>query len=466
MRKKKIPPLTNPSHLIREEKKCQTISLTASFCDMGEKVTLFWFRRDLRNYDNAGLHYALKDSNAVLPVFIFDTQILDDLEDKTDARLTFIYDAVSRLHSFFTESGGTMLVRHGDPVEVFREMLERHEVAAVYTNRDYEPYAVDRDTKIKELCEERGTAFYTYKDQVIYEKGEILTGSDTPYKVFTPFKNKWMERFRQMKLSEFPVKLSKGNLFSSESFEMPTLESIGFSRSDIAIPDATFPKEIIKNYYEKRNFPAQDGTTRLGVHLRHGTISIRHAVRVGSKLSESWLNELIWREFYMMILAYFPHVVNGSFKKEYDKIPWRNDPEQFEKWCEGKTGYPIVDAGIRELNKTGYMHNRVRMIVASFLTKHLLIDWRWGEQYFAKKLLDYELSSNNGGWQWAAGSGTDAQPYFRVFNPYTQTEKFDKNKEYIRKWVPELGTDRYPDPIVDHKSARERAISTYKDALQ
>jgi deoxyribodipyrimidine photo-lyase len=433
---------------------------------MSTKVTLFWYRRDLRHYDNTGLHYALKEGNPVLPVFIFDTQILDDLDDKKDARLTFIHDAVTRLHQFFSDKGGSMLIRHGDPVEVFRSLVRDFDIESVYTNRDYEPYAQERDQKVKEICESNGVNFYSYKDQVIYEQGEILTGSDTPYKVFTPYKNKWMEKFKDMKLSEFSINPTSDQLYNQQEFDLPSLESIGFERSEVAVPDATFPEEVIKNYYEKRNFPAENGTTRLGVHLRHGTVSVRHAVRVGSKLSESWLNELIWREFYMMILAHFPHVVDGAFKREYDQIPWENDPEKFERWCNGKTGYPIVDAGMRELNQTGYMHNRVRMIVASFLTKHLLIDWRWGEQYFAKKLLDYELSSNNGGWQWAAGSGTDAQPYFRVFNPYTQTDKFDKNKSYVRKWVPEYGTDKYPEPIVDHKFARERAISTYKDALQ
>jgi deoxyribodipyrimidine photo-lyase len=274
-----------------------------------------------------------------------------------------------------------------------------------------------------------------------------------------------MDKFEQSKFEQYDSEKHLNKASKEISFALPTLEKIGFKPSEIPIPSKEIPLEVLKKYYELRNFPAEKGTTRIGVHLRHGTVSIREAVKQGLKYSKSWLNELIWRDFYMMILAEFPQVVDRAFKSKYDRIPWRNDESDFQKWCEGKTGYPIVDAGMRELNQTGYMHNRVRMIVASFFTKHLLLDWRWGERYFAKKLLDYELSSNNGGWQWAAGTGTDAQPYFRVFNPYSQQDKFDKQKKYIKKWVPELDSDRYPEPMVDHKMARERAISTYKEAL-
>lgn len=432
---------------------------------MKEEIAVFWFRRDLRIHDNAGLYYALRDRLPVVPVFIFDREILDDLEEKNDARVQFIHESVRNLRKIFLESGGTLLSFYDTPANAFKKLFEEYNISAIYTNRDYEPYAKERDKKIDELARENGAGFYSFKDQVIFEEGEILTGTDDPYKVFTPYKNKWLETFKTHKLQTFDTESHLNNLYKVESDPLPKLEEMGFYPSDIEIPLASFNDKLIIDYDKKRNFPGANGTSRLGIHLRHGTISIRAAVGKAKKLSDTWLNELIWREFYMMILAHFPEVVDRSFKSKYDNIPWRNSREDFEKWCLGETGYPIVDAGMRELNKTGYMHNRSRMITASFLTKHLLIDWRWGEQYFAKKLLDYELSSNNGGWQWAAGTGTDAQPYFRVFNPASQQEKFDKNKTYIRKWVPEYGTDEYPKPMVDHRFARERAISTYKEAI-
>lgn len=432
---------------------------------MNSEIHIFWHRRDLRYIDNAGLYYALEDQLPVLPVFIFDTHILNDLEDKDDPRVTFIHDEVIRLDQVYRKRGSGLQVFYGTPEEAFRELCTRYKVKAVYANRDYEPYATTRDRAVENLLTGYGAAYYTFKDQVIFEKGEILTAQGNPYKVFTPYKNQWQERLVRNRPELFESEKSLQALYRTDVPRVPSLEEIGFQRSALAIPSASVPDTLLENYADRRDYPALDATSRIGVHLRFGTVSIRKVVIQAQKKSAVWLNELIWREFYMMILAHFPEVTEHSFKPQYDRIPWINDEEQFQKWCEGKTGYPVVDAGMRELNATGYMHNRVRMIVASFLTKHLLIDWRWGERYFAKKLLDYELSSNNGGWQWAAGTGTDAQPYFRVFNPFSQQEKFDKDMNYIRKWVPELNTGRYPEPIVDHKAARERAIETYKRAI-
>ncbi|MEQ8471679.1 MAG: deoxyribodipyrimidine photo-lyase [Marinoscillum sp.] len=430
-----------------------------------DQINIFWHRRDLRYFDNSGLYYALTSSLPVLPVFVFDKNILDDLEDKSDARVTFIYDQISNLHLEYKNQGSGLYVFCGTPKEAYEALIAKYDVQEVYTNRDYEPYAKDRDQSIETFLKDNESSFLTFKDQVIFERGEIMNDQGEPYKVFTPYKNKWLEKFKNQKLESFPSEDHLEKLFKHPAEELPTLADFGFERSEIEIPDRNVSDELIQKYDKQRDIPAVNGTSRLGVHLRFGTISIRNQVLRARKLNGTWLNELIWREFYMMILAHFPNVVDKAFKSRYDQVPWINNEEQFSKWCEGKTGYPIVDAGMRELNNTGYMHNRVRMIVASFLTKHLLIDWRWGEQYFAKKLLDFELSSNNGGWQWAAGTGTDAQPYFRVFNPYSQQEKFDKDFAYIKKWVPEFGTSNYPDPIVSHKEARQRAIDTFKEAI-
>ncbi|MEQ9300612.1 MAG: deoxyribodipyrimidine photo-lyase [Cyclobacteriaceae bacterium] len=430
-----------------------------------EEINVFWFRRDLRLFDNVGLHYALSSGKPVLPIFIFDESILDDLEDKSDARVSFLHDRILQLEEQVNQAGSSMKVMHTTPISAFKTLLKEYTIKEVYTNRDYEPYATERDEQIDQLLKENGARLLTFKDHVIFEQKEILNGSGEVYKVFTPFKNKWLEKFKEQTLSHHPSEKQLENLAKVDVFGVPSLENMGFKPSDIAIPSNEYPKGIIKKYEKQRNFPAIDGTSRLGIHFRFGTISIREAVNEAFKLNDTWLNELIWREFYQTILANFPHVVDKAFKPQYDNVPWLNDKEQFEHWCNGTTGYPIVDAGMRELNATGHMHNRVRMITASFLTKHLLIDWRWGEAYFAKKLLDYELASNNGGWQWAAGTGTDAQPYFRVFNPTSQTDKFDKDKKYIKRWIPEFGTPKYPEPIVDHKLARQRAIDTYKEAL-
>ncbi|MFD2202471.1 cryptochrome/photolyase family protein [Shivajiella indica] len=430
-----------------------------------EKVSIFWFRRDLRLDDNTGLYYANNQEKNILPLFIFDRNILDKLEDKKDARVSFIHSQICRLSEELTSYGSSLMVKYGNPIEIWQTLLDEYDIQTVYTNRDYEPYARERDEMVRKLLQERNIQFLDFKDQVIFEKDEIVNGSGEFYKVFTPYSKNWLEKFKNTKIQMLSLDKKRNQFLRMAHIEIPSLEEMGFQKSDIEIPPLQIDRPLIQKYDQVRNFPSIKGTTRLGIHLRFGTISVRKLALEAYKLNETYLNELIWREFYMMILYHNPQVVDKAFKPQYDHIPWRNNEEDFKKWCEGQTGYPIVDAGMRELNATGFMHNRVRMIVASFLTKHLLIDWRWGEAYFAKKLLDYELASNNGGWQWAAGTGTDAQPYFRVFNPDSQTEKFDKELKYIKKWVPEYSTLAYPKPMVDHKFARERAIETYKKAL-
>jgi deoxyribodipyrimidine photo-lyase len=429
-----------------------------------EKITLFWFRRDLRLTDNMGLSQALLHEKSVLPLFIFDRLILDKLEDKSDPRVGFIHSQITELKGHLEKRGSSLVVRYGTPQEVFSELLQEYDPQSVYTNRDYEPYAKERDGMIESILRERGVRFHSYKDQVIFEPGEILNGSGEFFKVFTPFSRAWLNKFAQVGAPEsHPPNWT--SLYPSPPLPLISLEEMGFQKSHIQIPPKDADDELIKDYVNNRDFPARKGTSRLGIHLRFGTISIRKLANAAAALSPTFLKELIWREFYMMILAFNPRVIDQAFKPAYDRIVWRNDMAEFEAWCKGMTGYPLVDAGMRELNHTGFMHNRVRMVVASFLTKHLLIDWRWGEAYFAAKLLDYDLASNNGGWQWAAGTGTDAQPYFRIFNPESQMEKFDKGLEYVKKWIPELETNNYPKPIVAHKFARERALETYKKAL-
>ena len=431
------------------------------------QISIFWFRRDLRLHDNAGLYHALKSGNPVLPIFIFDKNILDKLEDKKDKRVQFIHNALSEIQEQLQQLGSTLLVKYGTPEEIFPALLNEYEVSAIFTNHDYEPYAQVRDEAVKEYAMTEAVDFYTFKDQAIFEKNEILSGAGTPYTVFTPYSRKWKEKVNAFYLKSYPNEKYFNNFLKTDKIEMPSLADMGFQSTSTVFPKKEVRENIVKNYAEKRDFPATEGTTRLSVHLRFGTVSIRELARTAQRLSETWLNELIWRDFYFNILYHFPHVGQGlAFRKEYDKIQWRNNETEFKKWCEGKTGYPIVDAGMRELNTTGFMHNRVRMVVASFLTKHLLIDWRWGEAYFAQKLLDFDLSANNGGWQWASGSGCDAAPYFRVFNPRLQTEKFDKNLEYIKKWVPELNSFDYPLPIVDHDFARKRVLEVYQKALK
>lgn len=429
-------------------------------------MNVFWFRRDLRLSDNAGLYHALKDGEPVLPVFIFDTNILDDLEDKDDARVQFIHDTIVEMDGELKKLGSSMHVYYGTPEKIFSSIISEYPVQKVFTNSDFESYAIERDSSIIELVGKQGITFHTYKDQVIFEKNEIAKDDGEPYVVYTPYSRKWKSKLDEFYLKAYPTEKYFSNFHTTPSRTIPSLESMGFRKSTIPVPPKEVPDKIFKNYGKLRDFPGEDATSRLGIHLRFGTISIRELVANTKKLSEVYLNELIWREFYQMILFHFPHISKGSaFKKEYDRIEWRNNEKEFRLWCDGKTGYPLVDAGMRQLNETGFMHNRVRMVTASFLSKHLLIDWRWGEAYFAKKLLDYDFANNNGGWQWSAGCGCDAAPYFRIFNPAMQTEKFDKKLNYIRKWVPELKTFEYPSPIVEHTFARKRCLEVYGKAL-
>lgn len=428
-------------------------------------MILFWHRRDLRIADNAGLFRALKMGGRVQPIFIFDKTILEDLPEQ-DQRVLFIYQEVLRLKKEYQALGSDLVIFYDHPLQVFQSLVSSTEFNfhAVVTNRDYEPYAQQRDQSIFELLKQHQIDFFGAKDHVIFEKDEILKDDGEPYKVYTPYSKKWKAKLSDFYLKEYPVEKYTNNLVQlTNSFELISLEEMGFqSEKQVEFPSRKLVGEVLKNYHNQRDIPAIKGTSRLSLHLRFGTISIRELVQ-RAKANEKYLNELIWREFYQMILYHFPHTVDKSFKSEYDAVKWENNEEDFKKWCAGKTGYPIVDAGMRELNQTGFMHNRVRMIVASFLTKHLLIDWRWGEAYFAEKLLDFELASNVGGWQWAASCGVDAQPYFRVFNPTTQQERFDPDFNYIKKWVPEYGTSNYPEPIVEHKMARGRAIERFRD---
>ncbi|MFN4811591.1 MAG: cryptochrome/photolyase family protein [Bacteroidia bacterium] len=428
-------------------------------------IVLFWFRRDLRLDDNAGLYEALKQNMNVLPIFLFDSEILNKLDNKQDARVHFIHHQLTVLQQQLSALGSSIMVKLGKPKEIFESLAQQYIIKAVYTNHDYEPYAIKRDHEIAELLRSKGISFHSFKDQVIFEKDEVTKDDLKPYTVFTPYMKKWKSKLTTNHLMPHPTQNYNNNFFQTATIPLPTLADIGFLPSSIDFPGSEIIPAVIQHYSEQRDIPSIKGTSRLSVHLRFGTVSIRSLVAQAQRLNEKWLNELIWREFYMMILYHFPHVVNRAFKPAYDRIPWSNNETHFKLWCEGKTGYPIVDAGMRELNRTGFMHNRVRMITASFLTKHLLIDWRWGEAYFAKKLLDFELSSNNGGWQWSASSGCDAAPYFRVFNPYEQTKKFDPQLKYIKQWIPEFDELNYIKPIVDHKFARERVLSTYKKAL-
>ncbi|RDV16506.1 deoxyribodipyrimidine photo-lyase [Pontibacter diazotrophicus] len=428
-------------------------------------MLLFWFRRDLRLHDNAGLYHALETGKQVLPIFIFDTEILDKLSNRRDARVDFIYQSITNLKKQLEKEGSTLLVRYGKPTEVIKELLLEYEVEGIYTNRDYEPYARERDEEVKALLKEPSLDFIRFKDSVIFERSEILSLSGTPYKVYTPYKKTWKKAFKEKMAAPFPSEQHHDKLLSHHKTPLPTLQQMGFEPADIPTPDPNLAEEVLHRYEDTRNLPALDATTRLSPHLRFGTVSVREAVLLALQHSDTWLQELIWREFFMQLLFHFPTSAQESFAPKFRHIAWRNNEENFQRWCEGKTGFPLVDAGMRELNSTGFMHNRVRMVVASFLVKDLLIDWRWGEAYFAEKLLDYEQASNVGNWQWAAGTGADAQPYFRIFNPDNQVKKFDKAHTYIRRWVPEFGTSAYPEPMVVHSMARDRAIAAYKKAI-
>lgn len=435
--------------------------------DMKQEISIFWFRRDLRLTDNTGLHHALKGRCPVLPVFIFDSNILEQLEDRDDRRVNFIHQAVSALNQQLMKKGASIVARYGTPEVVFKKLLTEYNVQEVYTNHDYEPYAIERDSNIQKLLAKQSIPFLTYKDQVVFEKLEVCKDDRSPYTVFTPYSKKWKSLLTEQHYKAWPVEKLSDHFFKLEPESIPTLKSMQFEIAETTYPPKSLSDELVRKYKQQRDYPAIEGTSRMGVHLRFGTVSIRELVRRSLPLSETYLNELIWREFYQQILWNFPQVGKGhAFRPEYEAIEWRNNEAEFEAWCTGNTGFPIVDAGMRELNATGFMHNRVRMLVASFLSKDLLIDWRWGEAYFARKLLDFDLASNNGGWQWAAGTGCDAAPYFRVFNPYLQTLKFDNSLEYIRRWVPEFESLTYPRPIVDHDFARKRCIEVYSRAIK
>jgi deoxyribodipyrimidine photo-lyase len=434
---------------------------------MSKKVNIIWFRRDLRLHDNAALYHALKDNSPVVPVFIFDRIILDELEDEYDRRVEFIYNALLEMQSALVSMGSTLHVYYDTPANAWQHIVNEYPVGKVFTNHDYEPYAGERDNKIATFLKKQGIEFNTFKDQVILEKDEVIKDDGTPYTVFTPYSKRWKATLTDFHLKAYPTEKYFANFFKQRPVAFPELTAMGFKPSGVSFPSKELNEEIVKKYSKQRDFPGIEGTSRMGVHLRFGTVSIRDLARRAQALNETYLNELIWRDFYHMILWHFPHVGKGkAFKPAYDFIEWRNNEEEFERWCTGQTGYPIVDAGMRQLNETGFLHNRVRMVVASFLSKHLLIDWRWGEAYFARKLLDFDLAANNGGWQWAAGSGCDAAPYFRVFNPYLQTKKFDPDLKYIRQWVPEFEEFSYPKPIVEHEFARKRCLETYGRALK
>lgn len=424
-------------------------------------ITIFWFRRDLRLEDNVGLFQALQSEYPVIPLFIFDEAILDSLP-KNDARVSFIHDSLSKINANLKELKSSLLVKKGKTQEVWQALLQEFYVKEVFFNKDYEPYAIQRDLAICELLESNKTAHFSFKDQVIFEEMEITKADGLPYTVYTPYKNKWLEKYQSMApVQEYDSSVKFSNFYKS-NFTFPTLEQIGFEESSIKV----IPHNLknVANYHETRDYPALDSTTHLSPHLRFGTVSIRKLVNWAAHKNQVFLSELIWREFFMQILFSFPKVVTNNFKSAYDGIQWRNNEEDFKRWCSGTTGYPMVDAGMRELIETGYMHNRVRMVVASFLCKHLLINWQWGEAYFAEKLLDFELSANVGNWQWAAGTGCDAAPYFRVFNPEIQFKKFDEKGIYIRKWIPEFDLG-YGEPMVEHAFARDRAIATYKAGI-
>lgn len=426
-------------------------------------MNIFWFRRDLRVADNTGLYEALTSGEEVLPIFIFDSNILSELT-KDDARVTFIHELLEHIQKELKKHQKSLAAFHGEPVSILKGLISEHDIKAVYINHDYEPYARKRDKEVHELLTDKGIAFEHFKDQVIFEKNGITKEDSTPYVVYTPYMKKWKERFEKYHLEQYPSEKHLSNI-ASHPYPFLSLEEIGFTQSEIKVEPFDTGQSLISSYADTRNFPAIKGTSKLSPHLRFGAISIREVVAQAMKSKqETFLNELIWREFFMQILWHFPETVSKSFRPKYDNIKWRNNEAEFKAWCDGKTGYAMVDAGMRELNTTGYMHNRVRLVVSSFLCKHLLIDWRWGEAYFAEKLLDYEQSSNVGNWQWAAGSGVDAAPYFRIFNPIEQAKKFDKDLEYIKKWVPEFQELDYT-PMVDHKEARERALRIYKEAV-
>ncbi|MFZ1688402.1 MAG: deoxyribodipyrimidine photo-lyase [Flavobacteriales bacterium] len=431
----------------------------------GPPVTVHWFRRDLRLHDNHALLNALLSGNAVLPVFIFDTDILSDLQEKRDRRVDFIHRTLNAIKTQLQRRRSDLHVEVGTPIEAWQRIVERYDVKAVHANRDHEPYGIKRDAEIGTFLRTNGIAFTTNKDHSVFDHDGVVKEDGRPYTVYTPYKRKWRSLFTPGMMAAFKSEDHLAELLRTEPLPMPSLADIGFLPTDLEVPETLMDISHLRSYADTRNLPAVQGTSRLGIHLRFGTVSVRQVLRDAWELAPVFVDELIWREFFMQILLHFPQVITRAFKPAYDGIAWRNNPDEFAAWCEGRSGYPIVDAGMRELEATGFMHNRVRMLTASFLTKHLLIDWRWGEAWFASNLLDFELSSNNGNWQWASGSGCDAAPYFRIFSPAAQTERFDPEHAYIGRWVPEWSSGTYPKPIVDHDFARKRAMATYKAAL-
>jgi deoxyribodipyrimidine photo-lyase len=427
-------------------------------------LVIFWFRRDLRLEDNVALFHALNSGKQVLPIFIFDTEILHKLQ-KNDARVSFIYKTLVEIHQKLEKLNSGLLVKFGNPLEVFEQLVSQYKISTVYTNKDYEPYATNRDHEVKQFLAASGKQFQSFKDQVIFEENDIVKTDEKPYSIYTPYSKKWMEALHHENYTSIRSEALLQH-FLKHKIDFPTMEMIGFEESEIKVPDFDISDDLIFNYEKRRNFPAKNGTSHLSPHLRFGTISIRRCVQRALQFDDTtFLKELIWREFFMQILWHYPQSSKECFKPKYERIVWRNNEREFKAWCEGKTGYPIVDAGMRELNTTGIMHNRVRMITASFLCKHLLIDWRWGEAYFAEKLLDYDMAQNVGNWQWSAGTGCDSAPYFRIFNPTEQVKKFDNQLQYVIKWVPEFQDLSYVTPIVDHKIARERCLKRYKEGL-
>lgn len=435
---------------------------------MSQPLAICWLRRDMRLHDNAALYHALKSGHPVLVLFIYDRDILDHLDDKRDRRVEFIHNQVFKLHGELAGMGSTILARYGRPIDIFKDLIQEFEIAEVYANYDYEVYAKGRDREVAGMLAEHGIGFNgDYKDTTLLDRNEVRSGSGGAYTVFTPYSKNWLSKLQDpFYLKSYPTEMYFGHFHKTTPQEIPTLAEMGFQPLDESFPKPVVDDALLKVYQEMRDFPARPGTSELSIHLRFGTISIRDLARQAEVGSDTFLKELAWRDFYFQVLEHFPHVEHHAFRREYDNIQWRNNEAEFEAWCQGKTGYPLVDAGMRQLNETGWMHNRVRMVTASFCIKHLLIDWRWGEAYFGKKLRDYDLSANNGGWQWAAGSGTDAAPYFRVFNPTLQAQKFDPKGEYIRKWIPEFNSLDYVKPIVEHTFARQRAIDTYQQGLK
>jgi len=427
-------------------------------------LTLFWFRRDLRLEDNRGLYHALRENENVLPLFIFDDDIIDVLP-ADDHRVSFIYDALAGMHRQLTQLGSGLRVERGNPVEVLRAICGDLPVHAVYCNNDHEPYGRKRDEEAARFLKSKGIDFRQFTDHLIMQADEVLKQDETPYHVFTPYSKRWLEKLTDEHLETYDTRNIEAHFADEQYARFPNREEVGLKAARLKAPELQLDKQLISSYDLHRDYPARNGTSRLGVHLRFGTISTREVVKQGIKWNQTFVNELIWREFYAMIMHHYPEVVTRSFKPAYDRIQWRNDENDFARWKKGMTGFPMVDAGMRQLSQTGYMHNRLRMLTASFLSKHLLIDWRWGEAWFGEKLFDYELSSNNGGWQWSAGTGCDAAPYFRIFNPETQQKKFDPEGAFVKAWIPELDSQDYPAPMVDHRAARERCLKAYRKAL-